>query len=170
MHKGSQCVQKYKYTMIIPTAVVVASAFMWGSVKYYKNMIQNIQALKVAKDLKKIVEKAKTLKSFHKNDITEMSDTSIPKFNVIIDVRTKEEYDHGHYKNAINIPYTEFLPPDTNLPSFVLLSQKIIPEDNILLYCRTGYRSRQVLKVLEKENIFKDRVYFTTNPYTKMQL
>ena len=99
-----------------------------------------------------------------------MNEAKIPDFDVIIDVRNCDEYDSGHYENAISIPHTEFLPPDTQLPSFVLLSQNITPDDNILLYCHNGRRARQVIELLGKEKIFKDRIYFTTEPYTKLQI
>lgn len=169
MHKGSQCVQKYKYSMIVPAFVATTAAFLWGTAKYYRRIFENIQTLKLTQDFRKIVEQAKHLKQSHPKDITMMSET-IPEFDVIIDVRHYDEYDSGHYENAISIPHTEFLPPDTQLPSFVLLSQNITPEDNILFYCHSGRRARQVIELLEKENIFKDRIYFTTEPYTKLQI
>ena len=68
---------------------------------------------------------------------------------IIIDVRTKKEFDQGHLTNAINIPYTEIkkeikkYAPD--------LDQKII------LYCRSGRRSGIALKTL-KELGYKNAV------------
>ena len=134
MHKGSNCIQKYKYTMIIPAFVATTTALIWGTAKYYKSIIQSIQTLKLTQDFRKIVEKAKSIKPFHPKDIDGLRDEDVPEFNVIIDVRSPEEYANGHYETAINIPHTEFMPPDTNLPSFVLLTRKIVPEDSILFY------------------------------------
>ena len=57
---------------------------------------------------------------------------------IIIDVRTEEEYKTGHIKNAINIPNREINKIDypKNQP--------------IAVYCKTGKRSHEVAKELEK--------------------
>lgn len=50
---------------------------------------------------------------------------------IILDVRTKEEYDEGHLKESINIPYDEI---DENID---------IEKDKIIfVYCRSGNRSK----------------------------
>ena len=49
---------------------------------------------------------------------------------VIIDVRTKEEYDTGHIKDALNIPYDII---DENI--------EIEKDTIIFVYCRSGNRS-----------------------------
>lgn len=49
---------------------------------------------------------------------------------VIVDVRTKEEYDESHLQEAINIPYDEI---DENT--------QLEKEKVILVYCRSGNRS-----------------------------
>lgn len=49
---------------------------------------------------------------------------------IILDVRTKEEYQEGHLKNAINIPYDE-IDEDTKLDK----------NKSILVYCKSGNRS-----------------------------
>ncbi len=56
------------------------------------------------------------------------------KSNVVIDVRTPEEFASGHVDGAINIPY------DTISAKLPALS-KIDKNENILLYCRSGRRS-----------------------------
>ena len=48
----------------------------------------------------------------------------------IVDVRTFEEYQEGHVKGAINIPYDEI---DENV--------ELSKEKTILVYCRSGKRS-----------------------------
>ena len=154
MHKGSNCIKKYKYTLIFPAFVFTTTAFVWRTFKNYRYIIQCIQNYKITQDMKQIVEKAKEIQYLHPKNIDGMNDKEIPQFDYIIDVRTPNEYNKGHYKNAINIPHVDFLPPDTNLPSFVLLSQKITPDDNILFYCQNGYRTNQVIHVLENEKIF----------------
>ena len=57
----------------------------------------------------------------------------------IIDVRTKEEYELGHIKGAINIPDTE-------------IENEVNYDKNkaIAVYCRTGVRSSEAAKTLEK--------------------
>lgn len=59
---------------------------------------------------------------------------------VILDVRTKQEYDQGHILNAVLIP-------DVNLKDEV---EEIIPDKNIkiLVYCRSGRRSAASAKLL----------------------
>ncbi|MGL4606246.1 MAG: rhodanese-like domain-containing protein [Eubacteriaceae bacterium] len=61
----------------------------------------------------------------------EMMDTQ--KDLVVVDVRTKEEYEGGHIKNAILMPLQEIeaLAPEQ-------LKNK---EETILVYCRSGQRS-----------------------------
>lgn len=48
---------------------------------------------------------------------------------IIVDVRTKEEYDDGHVVGAINVPYDEIL--DASLDK----------DKTIVVYCRSGRRS-----------------------------
>jgi len=60
---------------------------------------------------------------------------------MIIDVRTKEEYQSGHIKGAINIPYDE------------INEYSGIPMDkSILVYCRSGARSAKAYETLKKLN------------------
>lgn len=67
-------------------------------------------------------------------------DLIISKNNyIVIDVRTKEEYDTGHVKGSINIPYDE-ITEDTELDK----------DKTILLYCRSGSRSSKAYTVLKE--------------------
>lgn len=59
---------------------------------------------------------------------------------VIVDVRTKEEYDAGHIPGAVCIPNETI---ETEPPG--LLSDK---EQPIFVYCRSGNRSKQAVKKL----------------------
>ncbi|NDH40526.1 MAG: rhodanese-like domain-containing protein [Gammaproteobacteria bacterium] len=52
---------------------------------------------------------------------------------LIIDVRTPEEYEQGHYPGAINIPHEQILAG--------VRSRALGPDDPIVLYCRSGNRS-----------------------------
>lgn len=59
---------------------------------------------------------------------------------IIIDVRTKAEYDDGHIKGAISLPNENITKADIKeLPD---------KEQLILVYCRSGNRSRQAAKKL----------------------
>jgi rhodanese-related sulfurtransferase len=59
---------------------------------------------------------------------------------IILDVRTKEEYDQGHIPNAV------LLPNETIGTSKIdLLSDK---DQMILVYCRSGNRSKQAASKL----------------------
>ena len=57
---------------------------------------------------------------------------------IIVDVRTKEEYDEGHLKDAINIPYDE-------------IEENIFDKTKtILVYCKSGARSKKAYDSLTK--------------------
>lgn len=59
---------------------------------------------------------------------------------VILDVRTQDEYDEGHIKNAILIPYNTI---EENIDKIDKYKDK-----PILVYCRTGRRSAIAVKTL----------------------
>ena len=69
------------------------------------------------------------------NDYKQIMDDK--KF-IIIDVRTKEEYDVGHVKGAINIPYDE-----------INKDSEIAKEKVIFVYCRSGIRSKKAYETLK---------------------
>lgn len=53
---------------------------------------------------------------------------------ILLDVRTKEEFDEGHIEGAILIPYTDI---DSRAPA------ELTDKDSVLLiYCRSGRRSK----------------------------
>lgn len=60
---------------------------------------------------------------------------------IILDVRTKEEYESGHIKNAVLLP-NEDISSDT--------ASEVLPDkgQKILIYCRSGNRSKQASKKL----------------------
>ena len=57
---------------------------------------------------------------------------------IIVDVRTKEEYEEAHLVDAINIPYDQI---DANVD--------LDKEKTILVYCRSGNRSSIAYDILE---------------------
>jgi len=66
---------------------------------------------------------------------------------IIIDVRTKEEFNNGHIKNAINI--------DLKKNNFKIKINKLDKNKTYLIYCRSGSRSESALKIMEEEG-FKE--------------
>ena len=59
---------------------------------------------------------------------------------VILDVRTQEEYDQGHIPGAVVIPHTEIAArAEEELPR---------KEQMLLVYCRSGNRSKQAARAL----------------------
>lgn len=69
----------------------------------------------------------------------EISEIIQDKSVTIIDVRTAEEYKAGHVEGAINIPYDE-IENEVNYDK----------DQTIAVYCRTGVRSSEAAKILEK--------------------
>ena len=55
---------------------------------------------------------------------------------IVIDVRTKEEYDEGHIKGSINIPVDEIDKIDYD------------KDDTLIIYCATGIRSQNAINKL----------------------
>jgi len=64
---------------------------------------------------------------------------------ILIDVRTRDEYDLGHITNAVNFDFYS----DTFQDSILELPKN----ENIILYCRTNNRSTKTANIL-KENGF----------------
>ena len=58
---------------------------------------------------------------------------------IIVDVRTKEEYEESHLVDSINLPYDE-IDENTNLS----------PEKIIFVYCKSGRRSQVAYSILTK--------------------
>ena len=56
---------------------------------------------------------------------------------IVIDVRTKQEYDSSHVKGAINIPYD-------------VIDDNIDKKKIILVYCKSGTRSNIAYNTLKK--------------------
>ena len=59
---------------------------------------------------------------------------------ILLDTRTQEEYDHSHIPGALLIPHTEIAQrAEAELPD---------KDQVILVYCRSGNRSKQASEVL----------------------
>ena len=71
------------------------------------------------------------------NKETELKKLMKEKEYIIIDVRTKEEYEDSHIVGSINIPYDEI---DENIT--------LDKNKNIFVYCKSGNRSAIAYKTL----------------------
>ncbi len=83
---------------------------------------------------------------------------------ILIDVRTKREYDAIHIQNAINIPVEEMLE--------TLRSVNLDNNKNIMIYCSTGTRSKEAIRILNQMGytniLIWDYSAITTFPYKDM--
>lgn len=61
---------------------------------------------------------------------------------IILDVRTKEEYDEGHIPGAVNVANEDISTTNQSIEQLPDKNQKI------LVYCRSGNRSKQAAKKL----------------------
>ena len=79
--------------------------------------------------------KEKTDLTYTKNELIEQ--VLSQNDYIIVDVRTKEEYDESHIIGAINIPYDE-IDENSNLDK----------NKTILVYCKSGNRSKVAFNTL----------------------
>ena len=75
-------------------------------------------------------------------DAPDKSKELISSGALVVDVRSKEEFDSGHLEGALNVPHTEV---EENLALFGADKDK-----PIVVYCRSGRRSGMAKEVLEK--------------------
>ena len=61
---------------------------------------------------------------------------------IILDVRTEEEYNEGHIKGAILIPYDKIAEREKDIEGLI--------DKSILVYCRTGRRSALAIESLKE--------------------
>lgn len=72
------------------------------------------------------------------------------KAPLILDVRSQQEYQQGHIKGAINIPYDQL-----KSNSELLNSQQ---NSEIIIYCRSGARAEKAYKTLHSKG-FTQLIY-----------
>ncbi|UOB16303.1 rhodanese-like domain-containing protein [Abyssalbus ytuae] len=83
---------------------------------------------------------------FHtKNEITTLNitdyDTKTNSKEILVDVRTPEEYEEGHLPGAVNI--------DVLNDNFIKKTGKLKKTAPVYLYCRSGKRSLKAAKILD---------------------
>ena len=71
--------------------------------------------------------------------------------NVVIDVRTPQEYASGHIAGALNIDHAEIAQE--------ISKANVAKDDTVVLYCRSGNRSRIAQETLKKMGYLKVENY-----------
>ncbi len=61
----------------------------------------------------------------------------------LLDIRTKDEFDSGHLKNANNIDFYD--------PNFANTINQLDKDKKYLVYCRSGNRSGQAVELMKKQ-------------------
>ena len=74
-------------------------------------------------------------------DVQTFKDATSNKKVQLIDVRTPEEYNSGHIKDAANIDFYSGI--------FTTEFNKLDKQQPVYIYCRSGNRSKQTAKKLE---------------------
>ena len=102
------------------------------------------------KKLKEILYRSIESREISYKKMQEMlkKDTSI----ILLDVRSKQEFNEGHLNGAINIPLYDLESKIDSLPD---------KTRTIIIYCASGYRSKQAKNKLE--NIGYEKVYNLKN-------
>ena len=80
--------------------------------------------------------------AYHKLSAEEAYEMMASQEVVVVDVRTREEYDGGHIENAVLVPNESI---GSEMPE--ALPDK---EATLLIYCRSGRRSKQAAEKLLK--------------------
>ncbi|MFS1511689.1 rhodanese-like domain-containing protein [Chengkuizengella sp. SCS-71B] len=83
----------------------------------------------------------KRLKTLNTTDFSEVLNKN--KSNILIDVREPHELKTGYIKDAVNIPLSQ-------------MKKRLdeIPEDKtVMLYCRSGFRSKKAARILKKKKV-----------------
>ena len=93
---------------------------------------------KTKKDTEDTAEKA----AYHKISAEEAYEMMASQEVVVVDVRTREEYDGGHIENAVLVPNESI---GSEMPE--ALPDK---EATLLVYCRSGRRSKDAAEKLLK--------------------
>ena len=81
----------------------------------------------------------------------------------VVDVRTKMEWNLGHYPNAIHIPTGSY---STELWNKEVQKHKIKKDDGIVVYCNTGQIARTIADKIAK--LGYDKVYYIPGHYSSI--
>jgi rhodanese-related sulfurtransferase len=81
-------------------------------------------------------------KLFNNSNQEELVKEAVKNKALLVDVRTKEEYNAGHVAGSINIPVNKLI---DNL-------DKLKGHETIVLFCASGNRSRLALAILKNKD------------------
>ncbi len=87
---------------------------------------------------------ASCVKQIATMDVTAFSKAITNEDEIIIDVRTPEEFAQGHIQNAVNADFND-------LSQFKAYLDTLDKNQTYLIYCRTGNRSAQAQKMMEEK-------------------
>ena len=125
----------YKYTII---TIIFLTIVMYLSVPFILKIKSNL-----------------TKKHIYNNQLLNLKEINKHKFDIILDVRDKDEYNKKHVKNSINIDYKKILNNEE-----VLIN---IPKDKkILVLCNSGNRSSRVINKMVEDYGYKMENLFLT--------
>ena len=119
--------------IILIAVLICIGFFIYKSSKTNKTTTSNNSTTTTA-------AKTNEIRHVSMDDIVKIMDEN--KDYVIVDVRTPDEYKEGHIPNAINIPNETI-----NETVYNKLKDK---DQLILIYCRSGSRSRQAAYKMQK--------------------
>ena len=119
--------------IVIIAVLICIGCFIYKTSKTNKTTTSNSTATTNA-------AKTNEIRHVSMDDIVKIMDEN--KDYVIVDVRTPDEYKEGHIPNAINIPNETI-----NETVYNKLKDK---NQLILIYCRSGSRSRQAAYKMQK--------------------
>ena len=119
--------------IVIIAVLICIGCFIYKSSKTNKTTTSNNSTTTTA-------AKTNEIRHVSMDDIVKIMDEN--KDYVIVDVRTPDEYKEGHIPNAINIPNETI-----NETVYNKLKDK---NQLILIYCRSGSRSRQAAYKMQK--------------------
>ena len=130
----------WRVIILLFTLVVLLQFFI---LPYLENKLDNY-ALKVEAE------------PFSEQVVIDENDFRNNRFEVLLDVRSRDEYEKGHVQGAINIDHREIL----NDPG-ILQENNIGLHDVVLVYCRTGRRAQKVIDHLRDSGYDMDNIYMT---------
>jgi rhodanese-related sulfurtransferase len=102
----------------------------------------NLHAAETKDDRKPADAGKKEAKVFKNADVAEFDKLRADKKNVVLDVRTKKEFDAGHIPGAVNI--------DLNSPDFEEKVAKLDKTKTYLVHCGAGVRSLKACENMGK--------------------
>lgn len=120
-------------------------------------------------DRKDLIEKVKDFKrsidEYFDKDLIRLDEANekvkINYFDFIIDVRTKNEWEKGHYPTATHVPLD---PEDRFIKKIDYYNRKL----KYLVYCRSGRRAKKATEIMK--NMGFENVRYLLGSYKRLEL